>query len=205
MRTLIFLTVSAGLFGCATSINQKNADRYYEAGLQAESRGNWSQAREMYSRALVNARSGGAAPEYVSAVTYNLGRATGYTCDFDRAESLLREALELEQALPKPSASNITKRWSELARLNFDQGKYEASARWYSLAVPELERMGILTIDPIGFAGYLGEQADSEEKSGRLQQAVAIRQRAAAIREASAGRSAKYVPIHFRQICSGRK
>ena len=65
--------------------------------------------------------------------------------------------------------------------------------------------MGILTIDPIGFAAYLGEQADSEDKSGRPQQAVAIRQRAEAIRNASAGRSAKYLPVHYRQICSGRK
>lgn len=205
MRKLIFLTVSVGLFGCATDFNQKNADRYYDAGRQAESQGNWPQAREMYTRALINARTSSATPEYISAVTYNLGRATGYTCDFDRAESLIREALELEQGLPQPSASNITKRWSELARLNFDQGKYAASARWYALAVPELERMGILTIDPVGFAEYLREQADSEEKSGRPQQSVEIRQRAATILDISAGRSAKYVPVRYRQICGGGK
>ena len=127
MKKAVFvsLCIPIAFTACVSAINQKNADRYYEAGVQAESAKNWPLARHNYSRALVNARSGGAAPDYVSAVTYNLGRTTGYSFDYAQAETLLIESVALEKSLPNPSVVNLTKRWSELGRLNFDKGKFK--------------------------------------------------------------------------------
>ena len=205
IRTLLCLAVSVVVTGCATEINQKNADTYYEAGLRAEASKNWSGAKEMYFRSLVNARSSGASPAYISAVTYNLGRMTGYTCEYTDAEKLLLESLALEQGLAVPNMVNLTKRWSELAQIAYDQGKYAESAKWFALAIPELEKLNIVSKDPIGYAVYLEDYAKSIEKSGQVQQANAIRQRAASLRSSNPGASASFKPIYYRDVCGQRK
>ena len=169
--------------------------------MQAESAKNWPLARQNYSRALVNARSGGAAPDYVSAVTYNLGRTTGYSCDYAQAETLLVESVALEKSLPNPSVANLTKRWSELGRLNFDQGKFKESAAWLSQAIPELERLRVPTDDPIGFARYLEDTARAFEKSSNVSQAATLRSSANALRIANPQRSADFLPTYFWDVC----
>ena len=198
---LISICVAFALSACVSAINQKSADRYYEAGLQAESAKNWPLARQNYSRALVNARSGGAGMDYVSAVTYNLGRVTGYSCDYAQAESLLIESLALEQALPKPSVGNLMKRWSELGRLNFDQGKFKESAAWLSQAMSELERLNVPADDPIGFARFLEDAALAFEKSSGVSQAATLRSRADVLRIANPQRSANFLPTYYRDVC----
>jgi tetratricopeptide (TPR) repeat protein len=205
IRTLIWLAGSVALAGCATAINQKNADIYYEAALRAEASKNWSGAKEMYSRSLANARSGGASPAYISAVTYNLGRMTGYTCEYADAEKLLLESVSLEQGLPTPNMGNLTKRWSELAQITYDQGKYAESAKWFAVAIPELEKLNIVSKDPIGYAAYLDDYAQSVEKSGQVQQASVIRQRAASLRSSNPGISASFKPVHYHEVCGQRR
>lgn len=191
------------LGACATSINKVNADRYYELALQAEANRNWAEARQAYSRALVNARLGGAQVGYVSAVTYNLGRMVGYACDYDEAERLLLEALSLEEKVAPANAANLTKRWSELARLNFDQGKYKLSADWYAKAIPELERVGVLASDPIGFARYIEDYADALDKTNDLS-ANAWRKRASELRNSNPTKSANFLPTYYRDLCGNR-
>ena len=197
----ISLCVPVALTACVSAINQNNADRYYEAGLHAEGAKNWPLARQNYSRALVNARSGGAAMDYVSALTYNLGRATGYSCDYAQAESLLIESAALEQALPKPSVGNLTKRWSELGRLNFDQGKFKESAAWLAQAMSELVRLGVPEDDPIGFARFLEDTALAFERSSDVSRAETLRSRADALRIANPQRSANFLPTYYRDVC----
>jgi len=139
--------------------------------------------------------------DYVSAVTYNLGRVTGYSCDYAQAESLLIESLALEQALPKPSVGNLMKRWSELGRLNFDQGKFKESAAWLSQAMSELERLNVPADDPIGFARFLEDAALAFEKSSGVSQAATLRSRADVLRIANPQRSANFLPTYYRDVC----
>ncbi len=188
--------------GCAPAINQINSERYYEAGLQAESQRNWVHAREMYFRSLVNAKSSGASPEQISAATFNLGRMVGYTCDYPQAESLLKQSVDFEKKLVSPNPANLTKRWSELARLTYDMGKYSESAQWYALSVPELERMGVVNIDPIGFADYLEAQGRALEKSGQSRPAAEVMERAGKLRAVSLGKSALFVPVEYSSVCA---
>jgi tetratricopeptide (TPR) repeat protein len=188
------------LTACVPAINQVNADRYYELGLQAEAARNWRSARQAYSRALANAKSSGAPVAYVSAVTYNLGRMTGYTCNYDEAEQLLLDALALEEKVLPINASNMTKRWSELGRLNYDQGKFKTAAIWYSKAIPELERLGVSSSDPIGFARFIEDHADALDKAGDSS-ATLWRERASTLRKANSSRSANFLPTYYRDVC----
>lgn len=136
--------------------------------------------------------------------TYELGRMTGYTCDFAEAEKLLREALQLEQSLPSPNVRNITIRLSELARITFDQGKYQEAVAFYGQAVPALEKQDILTSDPVGYANYLGDYATALDRNGEVDKAKQVRTQADSIRSSNPGKAAKFVPVHYRDVC-GRK
>jgi hypothetical protein len=203
LRSMMLL-VCVVVAGCATDINMKNAQRYYNAGLQAEAARDWPAAREAYRRSLINARSGGGSPALVSAATYNLGRMTGYTCDYPAAEVQLRESLTLEQALPKPDRGNITKRWSELARLYQDEGRDQDAVVLYALAVPELEKFDLPQKDPVGFADYLDDYARSLNKTGQASAANAMLARAAELRAKNPGRPAQFRPLYFHDVCGSR-
>jgi tetratricopeptide (TPR) repeat protein len=199
---LFIATVCVAVAGCATAINFKTAERYYEAGLQAEAAKNWPGAREAFRRSLINAQSAGAPQVFMSAVTYNLGRMSGYTCDYAQAEKLLLESLALEQGLQKPDPANITKRWSELGRLYQDQQRFNESATFYARAVPELERLGVVESDPIGFAQYLADYSQSLLQSGQAASAASAAARASELRTKYAARSAQFTPIRYRDVCS---
>ena len=199
---LIAVLFIVGLIGgCVNPINKYNADKYYEMGLMAEQEENWEAARESYWRAWVNARDGNAPPEYQSAVLYNLGRMMGYTCDFQQAEVLLRESLDREIPLSGPDSSNISKRLFELARLNFDQGKYAESASYYAKAIPMAERLGIEKDDPVILANSLDELAQAYQLSGQAALAVASAQDAATIRARNEGRAVSFVPVRYTVVC----
>jgi hypothetical protein len=114
----------------------------------------------------------------------------------------LLESLTLKQGLQKPDPVNMTKRWSELARLYYDQRKFQESAAFYSRAVPELERLGIVESDPIAFAQYLEDYAQSLIQSGQAASAGSVAARASGLRVSNAARSAKFVPVYYRDVCA---
>ena len=200
------VTVFAALLigGCATDVNRINASRYYEAGLAFEARKQYEQAREAYWRALVNYRSAGGPQAAISAATYNLGRMTGMTCNFPLAEQFLQEALKLEEQLPSPDSRNITKRLGELANISFALGKFKQSAEYYERAVPRLEQLGIIQDDPMGYALYLDGYADALDKAGLPAKSSEIRRHASSIREQSSLKTAKFTPLYYHTVCSGK-
>lgn len=189
------------LAGCATDINLKNAQRYYELGLRADAVRDYPSAREAFHRSFVNAQSGGATPAFISAVTYNLGRMSGYACDYPPAETLLLEALQLEQGLSSPEPANITKRLSELARLMYAQGKFKEASAFYERAVVVLDRLGVAEDDPIGIAVFLENYASALQKGGDAAAAREILVRASALRAKHVGRSAKFTPVYYQDVC----
>ncbi|WP_141514148.1 hypothetical protein [Ramlibacter sp. WS9] len=181
--------------------DRRAADRIYDQGLRAEFAGDYVRARDAFDKVLRQARAAGLGPEYVSAATYDLARMTGYTCDFVRAKELLLEALSLEQALPAPGPGNVTKRLSELARLSYDQGNFAESAAYYERVVPELERLGVLKLDPNGFANLLDDHAIAVSRSGDEQRAGSIRAKAGDVRSKNAGVPVRFSPVYYRDAC----
>ena len=189
------------LTACAQDLNKHNAMRYYNLALRAEQAKDYAGAKEAYRRALINARDGEAPQAGISAATYGLGRMTGYTCEYAAAERLLREALELEQTLPYPVPGNISKRLSELARLTFDEGKYQDSVAFYEQALPILEKLGAPRSDPVGYASYLEDYAFAMARNGNENNAAQVRAKALAIRRANPGKEAQFVPLYYRDVC----
>ena len=152
----------------------------------------------------MNYRSAGGPQNAISAATYNLGRMTGLTCNFPLAEQFLQEALNVEEQLPSPEPGNITKRLGELANISFALGKFEQSAAFYERAVPRLEQLGIIQDDPIGYALYLDGYANALDKARQATKSAEIRRRAISIREQSPLNTARFTPVYYHTVCSGK-
>ena len=132
MRTCATSLVALLLIGFANPINQKNAQKYYELGSQAEQSGNYVLAEEYYSRALWNAKIGNLPDSGISASSYSLGRIKGFLCKPDEAEGLLLEALQLDENAAEPETGLISMRLFELARLLASQSRYNEAQSYYA-------------------------------------------------------------------------
>lgn len=201
IQRFLFITIIVTLSGCVSDIHRKEANIHYEAALQFEFKKDFLSARDQYGKALVAARLAGADQAAISMLTYNYGRMVGYNCNYDEAEKLLIESVQLEKTLNSLDTKNLTKRWSELARLTFDQQKYTESANWFSQALPELERFDLPKDDPVGFAQYLEDYSKALEKSGNSSQASELRARAFKLRSDNPNTKAKFSPVYYRDIC----
>ena len=193
--------VVIGGCGFTEQINMKNADKYFDLGLRAEAQGNYAGAREAFWRAWVNARSGDASPAYKSAVLYNLGRMTGYTCDFGEAERLLREALNAEVAISGPESANISKRLFELSRLSYDQGKYDQAAEFYERAIPMCIHLGCLNDDPVAVAKSYDELAQAYKAIGNATKSKAAAAAATDVRSRNPNAEVRFVPVRYNSMC----
>lgn len=186
---------------CANPINQKTASNYYGWGLEAELQGNYVLAERNYERALINARLGHSPDAGVSASMYNLGRMKGYLCKFTEAESLLLEALKLQENVSGADPTIMTKRLFELARFYSDRGLYRESVPYFARGIPEVKRLGIEASDPMALADALDEFANAAKKSGNSGHADKLKIEAEALRSANIGKIANYIPIRYGQGC----
>ncbi len=189
------------LAGCAGVINMKNADRYYQAALEAEWASDYEHSKNMYYRSFVNARSASASKEYISATLYGYGRMLGYTCNLPDAEAALKESLVLEREASGLVNANISKRLSELGRLSVGQEKYNEASLYFGEAVPMLEELGMLDSDPIGYADYLVSFSGVLEKIGENEKAVKVVKKAQSIKDKNVGKKAKFVPVGYGNDC----
>lgn len=180
----------------------KNADRYYQAALEAEWASNYQLSKEMYYRSFVNARSGSATDEYISATLYGYGRMLGYTCDLSGAENTIKESLAIERNVFGPVSGNISKRLSELARLSLAQKKYREAVGYFQEAVPMLEKLGMLDSDPVGYADYLETYAAALKQTRKTEEAKEIYEKAESIRDRNPGKEAQFVPVNYGQGCN---
>lgn len=202
--TTFILNVAFVVFlvsGCAQEPHRRNTASYFELGLDAEAQGNYAGARESFSRAWGDARDSDVPPAYKSSVLFNLGRMTGYTCEFYQARKLLQEALDMEISLSGTDSSNVGDRLLELARLNFDHEQYLEAVWFYEKGLSVAARSGVEKNDPIFFANMSDELAKSYQQSGQSALAVAAMHRAVFIRMQHPGQEAKLVPVRYPKTC----
>lgn len=155
------------LAGCANPINQRTAENYYAAGEQALDKGDLPHAREMFSRALINARLGHMGDSAESRVLSKLGRVYGNLCDFDSAEKAFLEARDLDI---KTYANNPTGTFPtrvELAQLSYDVGRYEKSVHYFDEAFSVLDSR-FKAMDPATYVSIRKDYADALERIGQL-------------------------------------
>ncbi len=187
--------------GCVNPINQKTAENYQNWGREAENAGNYQLAEQNYEKSLLNARIGGSPTAGISMAAYNLGRVKRLLCKNKEAESLLLEALELEEQASGENSGLTSMRLFELARLNFGVKEYEAAGKYYDRAISNVRALGIEQSDPIGFAAVLENYANVLTQLGDLEKAEVISDDAVKLRTDNPNEQAGFMPIMYGPGC----
>lgn len=173
------------LTGCANPVNQHTAENYYAAGEKALARGDFPQAREMYSRALINARLGHMGGNAEARVLSRLGRVYGNLCDYDSAEKAFLEARNLEIEI-HPNNPNLTfPSRVELAQLSYDVGRYERSVQYFDEAFSVMDAR-FKAVDPATYVAIRKDYADALKRVGKLDKSSEVLTELGAL-EASSG------------------
>ncbi|MFT3759172.1 hypothetical protein [Thauera sp.] len=181
MKAVYFLILSVSLTGCASELHKRNAQNYTLMGAQAQAKGDWDAARRAYARAVVNAEQAKLPPTTRAVLTYEYGRSLGATCFFDLSESELKLAHDLDKEAGNPLYLTLT----ELARLTFDQQKFQASIDYFERALIELDRAEAKEKAPVAYADVLSEYSAALSETGRENDAASIVKRAAEIKSAN--------------------
>ena len=160
------LLITALLAGCAAPINRHTAGNYYQAGETAMAQGDLPHARQMFSRALINARLGDMGPESEGQVLGKLGRVLGNMCQYDDAEKAFSDSIRAyASAYGEQSPRTLPSR-IEIAQFSYDIGRYEKAVAYFDQAFP----LGISILeenDPVGFAAIMTDYADALTKIGK--------------------------------------
>jgi tetratricopeptide (TPR) repeat protein len=162
LLALVFL-----LSGCASTLNQRNAHEYANAGQSAQLSGNWDAARRYWAKAVVNARLGGMTDKQLAIAYYEYGRSLGATCFFDESEKYLKEAFELDSKNGGPVHMALL----ELGRLNLDQKKYQAATSYYEQLPSIYEALDAASKVPAGVAETYSEYSTALSASGNKSKA----------------------------------
>lgn len=166
MKHLVIILVFV-LSGCASTLNERNAHHYANAGVAAQQAGDWEMARRHWSRAAVNAQLAGMTDKQQAIAFYEYGRSCGATCFFDESEKYLLMSLELDKSGGGPIHMSLL----ELARLNFDQKKYKEANRYFEQLPALYEKEKAAEKDPAGVALAYKEFSISLENTGRVKEA----------------------------------
>jgi tetratricopeptide (TPR) repeat protein len=169
MSHLILAIILLLVAGCANPVNRRTAENYYQAGEFATSRGDLVQAREMFSRALINARLGGMGPVGEAQALMKLGQVQGNLCDYASAEKSLLEARDLlAKNLPSSPMPSLPAR-IELGQLFYDIGQYEKAAGYFADAFA-VGGSSLRDRDPATYAAVGKDYADALSRIGQTEQ-----------------------------------
>jgi len=192
--------VAVCLGGCtaAHALNARNAQRYYDAARQHEIAGDWTLARTAYGRACANVTLGKLGPAAEARCLYEWSRITGYLGETTAAEDGFRRVLTLIEAAAGEVDYLRPPTLCELARLLYDTERYEEANPIYESAVNELEKTPAANEDPIAFADFLDEYAQSLRAAALDSRASAVAERAKELRRKNPGKKPKFVPQRYR-------
>ncbi|HVU25865.1 MAG TPA: hypothetical protein VHE13_17170 [Opitutus sp.] len=170
------------LASCANPINDYTRARYYEAGMQAEQAGDLKAARMYYGRAQINAQIGNLGPAKEAYACYEWARVTGYLGMHADSEKGFVDSLALVDKAKGEADKLRAPALAEYGRLLHDTGQHTKALPIYEKADFELQKLGILKIDALGYAAFLDDYAGSLKEAGLVDRAAAISARSATIR-----------------------
>lgn len=181
--------------GCKNPLNQYTSQKYYNAGGEAEYRGDYKLAQQNYSRALINSRLGGIDKRMEALSLYELSRVTGYLGDYKEAEKGFLEVIELSKS---PEAKSLnTPALCELARLYFDTDQYQKSLPIFLEANRKLEALGIEKEDPLGYCLLLEDYKIALEKTGDSPKAERVENKIEEIKKKTPDGKPKFIPKRY--------
>jgi tetratricopeptide (TPR) repeat protein len=171
-RKILTLVFALLISGCANPINQRTANNYFIEGESAMQQGNLPHAREMFSRALINARIGHLGPEAEGQVLAKLGRVYGNMCQPDDAEKAFSESISKYSKAYGENSTRLFPLKLELAQHTYDVGRYEKAVTYFDQAFPFGAEI-LEQVDPAGYAAVMKDYADALSKTGKTEQAKA--------------------------------
>lgn len=158
-----------------------------EQQVQAQRSGEqWYRAREAFREKLIDVRANPSArPQDLAVLVYEYGRTSGVLCDWDSAESSLKEAYALDQSYDGPTHMSLI----ELARLHLAQQQYGEARGYFEKAIPELETVNANQRDPVGYIEIIEEYSAVLSTLGEATLAQEWREQATQARESIAAPS----------------
>lgn len=195
IKILLSLSLILLVAGCKNPLNQHTSQKYYNAGIEAEDKGDYQLAQQNYSRALINSRLGGIDKKMEALSLYELSRVTGYLGDYKESEKGFLKVIELSKS---PEAKNLnTPALCELARLYFDTDQYQKSLPIFLEANLKLEALGVENDDPLGYCLFLEDYKIALEKTGDLEDATKISKKIENIKENSKKANPLFIPKRY--------
>ncbi|MFA6545192.1 MAG: hypothetical protein WCS99_12310 [Limisphaerales bacterium] len=177
--------------GCTSPIHAKTRQRYYEAGEAEERSGDLALARQYYYRSFVNAQLGHLGPGAEAYSVYEWTRVSGYLGKREDAEGGFPRVLELIKQAKGQADQLKAPALCEFARYLHDTGQHERAVPVYRDALVALDTTGVEKLDPVGFAVFLAENAESLKRAGFPTDADVLLNRSNALKSAHPGVSPK--------------
>jgi tetratricopeptide (TPR) repeat protein len=168
--------------GCQHPGKSFAGQKCYEAGFRAEEQGDLNLARQYFYQAYWNAQSSFLGPSSEAYALYEWSRVTGYLGMHAEAEAGFTNVLTLIDTSAGQAEKLRAPALCELARLLHDTKQHSRALPIYERALSELQKLGAPQKDPIGFAEFLDDYADSLRAGGDHETADAILKRSAAIK-----------------------
>jgi hypothetical protein len=193
------LWLAAASVVLAGPTNREQSRQSYAQAERAMAAGNLPAAKVAYSNALVNARlAGDMPPGAEAALAEKLARVLGNLCERSEAEKIFTEAIV---AAEKASGSESLRTFPlriELAQFTFDTDQFEKATGYFATAFAVGEEV-LSEKQPTAMAELVETYSIALQKSGRLGEAEAAREKAATLRAKGGSSSvvkskSEYVP-----------
>ena len=200
-RTFGLLVVIAMLSPIAAGESSLAAAKAHAKGNKALDAGKYEAAIQNYEKARTLAGYAGDA-QYRAMAMYGLARANARSCRSAVAEQWFRESIALRETLPDSERAYLTQNWLEFGRFLVSQDRVEEGIKYYELAVPKLEGIGIEQLDPIGYADLLDDIVAAYAKIGKTEESKPHAVRAAELRQKYPDRRASFHAVPYPTDCA---
>ena len=175
------------LAGCEHVPDVNDARKLYLAGTEAAAAGDDEIARAEFSGACAIALKGGFGAGFEAQCLYEYAKEAGYTGRKVEAEKAFQDALvRLDRASLPPQGLRASI-LSEYARFLHDTRQHPKAVPAFEQALPEMRKQGMLDVDPVGYAAFLDDYADSLGAIGRAARAGEVSAESAAIKDRHRG------------------
>jgi tetratricopeptide (TPR) repeat protein len=196
---LSIFALLAALIGCAVTPNSEQLNAQANRAFYS---GQLEIAAKAYSQAMTDAQKEGN-KQYEAIAMYGLARTNAKLCHIAEADRWFRASIEARDKLPDDPYALITQNLVEYARFLMDTERPALAVPFMDRAIPKLDATGIQVTDPIAYAEFLEEYAKALTAAQR--DAIAARNRAAALRAANPGKDSRFKPEHLLSNCSEKQ
>ena len=154
-----------------------------------------------YYESAINLAKNSNDKEYQSIAMYGLAKTEGRLCNFNQAEYLLKESIQIRNELFDTGNAKITQNIFELGRIYIAQEKWDSASIQYNKAIPMLEKFDMETLDPIGLSNLLKEYYQVLEQTV-TEKAHSINLKIGELRKNNPNEKARYISNLYSKDCT---